>query len=56
MSGSPKSGTFSLRLPEDLKKWVAAEAEKDQRSTNNFVVVCLEQLRTKREQKANAAQ
>ncbi|QKY08778.1 toxin-antitoxin system HicB family antitoxin [Janthinobacterium lividum] len=54
MSVAPKTGPFGLRMPEDLKKWVAAEAVKDQRSTNNFIVVCLEQIRAERKQQQNA--
>lgn len=53
MSVAPKTSPFSLRMPEDLKKWAAAEAEKDQRSTNNFIVVCLEQIRAEGKQKQN---
>jgi predicted HicB family RNase H-like nuclease len=54
MGMAPKTGPFGLRMPEELKKWVVSEAAKDQRSTNNFIVLCLEQRRAEKERQRNA--
>lgn len=48
MSAQQKVNPFGLRMPDDLKKWVVEAAANDHRSTNNFIVACLENLRAQK--------
>ncbi|MCV3851634.1 Arc family DNA-binding protein [Pseudomonas aeruginosa] len=48
-----KDTQFNLRLPEDLKQWVEAEAQKNCRSQTAEVVFALREVQRQREQ-ANA--
>lgn len=48
-----KDTQFNLRLPEDLKQWVEAEAQKNCRSQTAEVVFALREMKRQREQ-ANA--
>lgn len=42
-----KSLQYNLRLPSDLKSFLADQAKKDGRSLNNFIVKSLEEARVK---------
>ncbi|MBP8005872.1 MAG: Arc family DNA-binding protein [Acinetobacter sp.] len=45
--GKHKSPQYNLRLPSDLKFFLANQAKKDGRSLNNFIVKSLEEVRIK---------
>jgi len=53
MSGH-KNEQYNLRLPPDLKVFLAEQAKKDGRSLNNFIVKNLEELKLKLEGNAKA--
>lgn len=42
-----KHPQYNLRLPQDLKFFLAEQAKKDGRSLNNFIVKTLEETRCK---------
>ncbi|WOE43096.1 YlcI/YnfO family protein [Acinetobacter chinensis] len=44
MSGQ-RNPQYNLRLPKELKDFLAEQAQKDGRSLNNFIVKSLEELR-----------
>lgn len=44
---------ISLRIPDDLKQWIEAEAEKDFSSINRFIWVILEKEREATNQEAS---
>ena len=54
MSGGNKNPQYALRLPQDLKDFLAEQAKKDGRSLNNFIVKNLEELKQKLSQEAKA--
>lgn len=53
MSGH-KNEQYNLRLPPDLKGFLAEAAKKDGRSLNNFIVKNLEELKLKLQENAKA--
>lgn len=53
MSGY-KNEQYNLRLPQELKGFLAEQAKKDGRSLNNFIVKNLEELKQKLIQEAKA--
>jgi len=42
------SVTFSIYAPKDLKDWLEAQAKKERRPLNNYLVMILEDLRNGR--------
>ncbi|KAB1860005.1 Arc family DNA-binding protein [Acinetobacter tandoii] len=40
-----KNPQYNLRLPKELKDFLAEQAQKDGRSLNNFIVKSLDELR-----------
>ena len=44
-SGMANTPVTSLRLPEDLKEWIQAKADADNRSMGNWIVTKLSELR-----------
>lgn len=51
---SNKNPQYNLRLPQDLKDFLAEQAKKDGRSLNNFIVKNLEELKLKQQASAKA--
>lgn len=43
MQGSRNYKPFGLRMPEHLKDWVQAQASKQRRSVNSFLLILIEQ-------------
>lgn len=54
MGSEHKNEQYNLRLPTDLKVFLAEEAKKDGRSLNNFIVTNLEKLKLKLQESAKA--
>ena len=54
MGSENKNEQYNLRLPTDLKVFLAEEAKKDGRSLNNFIVTNLEKLKLKLQESAKA--
>ena len=42
--------TFSIRLPEEMHRWLKEKAKRDRRSMNQEVIHLLEQLKRQEEQ------
>jgi predicted HicB family RNase H-like nuclease len=42
--------TFSIRLPEEMHRWLKEKAEKDRRSMNQELIYLLEQLKEREKQ------
>lgn len=45
---------FNLRIPKDLKGYLAEQAKKDGRSLNNFMVKSLQEMKLKQQENAKA--
>lgn len=45
---------FNLRIPKDLKDYLAEQAKKDGRSLNNFMVKSLQEMKLKQQENAKA--
>jgi hypothetical protein len=56
MAGVAQVAPFGLRMPGDLKEWVMAKAVEERRSTNSYIVVCLERLKLAEDAEKNAVQ
>lgn len=54
MESGNKNQQYNLRLPQDLKGFLAEQAKKDGRSLNNFIVKSLEELKLKLQENAKA--
>ena len=54
MGSEHKNEQYNLRLPTDLKVFLAEEAKEDGRSLNNFIVTNLEKLKLKLQESAKA--
>lgn len=47
-----KVSPFGLRLPPDLKAWVAEQAKRDRRSVNSWLTLLIEQKKESQHGKA----
>jgi uncharacterized protein (DUF1778 family) len=48
-----KDAQITVRLPVDLRRWLEQQAEQDQRTLSNFLVIKLNELRQQDETKGN---
>ncbi|MDV2441389.1 Arc family DNA-binding protein [Acinetobacter gerneri] len=49
MKSDFKNQAYNLRIPEDLKTFLAKKAKDDGRSLNNFIIELLKEFRQKHE-------
>lgn len=54
MSGVYRNPSYNLRLPQDLKGFLAEKAKEDGRSLNNFIVELLKEFKDKQQENAKA--